>query len=175
MHARDLAIAVLVTLLVVQTLRLAWTRLAPGWRLGRRRRRAAAGEREAEAILRAEGFRVEARQPTASLAYGIDGEDVVVDVRADLLVRRGGARYVAEVKTGAYATDPANRATRRQILEYAHAFGVDAVLLVDADRGRVWVVLGPTRAGARGGASVWSWSLVGVAVAVVMAVVMAGW
>ena len=38
---------------------------------------------------------------------------------------------MAEVKTGAVATKIETAATRRQMLEYAVAFGTDGVLLVD--------------------------------------------
>ncbi len=138
-------IVALASLLLVQTLRLWWTRAAPRRRLESRRRRALDGEREAEDLLRAAGYRVEARQPRAEVVYGLDDDEVLVEVRADLLVRRAGKRYVAEVKTGAKATELANRATRRQILEYAHAFEVDGVLLVDADGGRVSMVRVPDR------------------------------
>lgn len=161
-------IVALASLLLVQTLRLAWVRGRPRRRLESTRRRALAGEREAEALLRAAGYRVEARQPTAAVAYALDGDEVRVEVRADLLVRRGRQRYVAEVKTGAKATELANRATRRQILEYAHAFEVDGILLVDADRGRVSTVRVPERA-VRAPKAAFGWALVfGVALALAL-------
>lgn len=46
-------------------------------------------------------------------------------------------RFIAEVKTGRIAPSLAYGATRRQLLEYAAAFDVDGVLLVDADRGTI--------------------------------------
>ena len=61
-------------------------------------------------------------------------------MRADFVVVRRGRRYVAEVKTGQAAPDIAAPATRRQLLEYRCAFGVDGVLLVDAEAGRVHAV-----------------------------------
>ncbi|MCZ7678051.1 MAG: hypothetical protein M5U28_04430 [Sandaracinaceae bacterium] len=69
-------------------------------------------------------------------------------MRADLLVERGGLAWIAEVKTGAEAPSITTRATRRQLLEYAHAFDVAGVLLVDPERGRVHRVTlpGPRRA-----------------------------
>ena len=63
--------------------------------------------------------------------------DRVIALRADLLVERGGRRYVAEVKTGEAAPSLATAATRRQLLEYLIAYRVDGVLLVDAERGSV--------------------------------------
>ena len=61
-------------------------------------------------------------------------------LRADLLVTRNGRRYVAEVKTGRTAPRLDCAATRRQLLEYRIAFGVDGVLLVDAESDCVIVV-----------------------------------
>lgn len=165
------------TLFIVQTVRLWWSRAAPRLAFDLRKRRAAEGEREAESLLRSVGYAIEARQPRTRIVYGLDHEEIAVDVRADLLVRRGSKRYVAEVKTGARATQIRDRATRRQILEYAHAFEVDGVLLVDADCGRVSVVHVPerairTRASRR---TVWTLSLAAVLVvsAVLAALVVA--
>jgi len=96
-----------------------------------RNRVAARGERTAETILERAGFRIVARQAMATWSMAIDGVEVEVDVRADLLVRRRGRTYVAEVKTGELAPDPRHPPTRRQLLEYSLAFGADEVLLVD--------------------------------------------
>src|SRR5688572_13841325 len=99
--------------------------------------RASEGEREAVAILTAHGFEVEAAQAVVSYTLEVDGATVDVTVRADYLVARGPERFVAEVKTGRVAPRIETPATRRQLLEYHHAFGVDGVLLVDADNEKV--------------------------------------
>jgi hypothetical protein len=140
-----IALVALVLLLVVQTSRLWWTQKAPRLRLARLKRRAIEGELEAETLLRASGFVIEQRQACAVLEYFVDGESTLVDVRADLLVRRDGKLYVAEVKTGTHATQLSNRATRRQLLEYAHAFDTEGVLLIDADTSRIAFVRVPER------------------------------
>jgi hypothetical protein len=62
-----------------------------------------------------------------------DGIDHAVELRADLIVEKGGARFVAEAKTGAAAPRLTTAATRRQLLEYLIAYQVDGVLLVDAE------------------------------------------
>ncbi|HEU5060064.1 MAG TPA: hypothetical protein VFU21_26210 [Kofleriaceae bacterium] len=107
------------------------------WRsraLARRRcARAAAGEREAEGLLADRGFSILDRQAGLVWAIECDGEPHAVELRADLLVERGGRRYVAEVKTGVAAPLLTNAATRRQLLEYCVAYQVDSVLLVDID------------------------------------------
>ncbi|GAC1351538.1 MAG: hypothetical protein NVS3B20_00090 [Polyangiales bacterium] len=102
-----------------------------------RNRIAHQGERDAEAILMRDGYRIVERQARARWSMTIDGVAVPIDVRADLLVRREGRTYVAEVKTGRMAPDPRYPPTRRQLLEYALVFGGEEVLLVDVEEGVV--------------------------------------
>ena len=127
-------------LALVQTLRLWWRAAAVRWRLAEQSARASAGEARAEKLLARAGYRVEARQATERWRVAVDGAAHEVTLRADFVVLRRGRRYVAEVKTGAAAPDIAAPATRRQLLEYRCAFGVDGVLLVDAEAGRVHAV-----------------------------------
>jgi hypothetical protein len=89
------------------------------------------GERDAEALLEAHGFRLIARQIQTSYAVEVDGEPVEVPLHADFLVARGQERLVAEVKTGRRAPRFQHAETRRQLLEYQLAFGVGSVLLID--------------------------------------------
>lgn len=98
------------------------------------------GEREAEHILADAGYTVLQRQIGASWEIWVDGTPVRVSVRADLIVERDGERFVAEVKTGTRAPDPTLPSTRRQLLEYTFVFGVDRVLLVDAQAGVIRTV-----------------------------------
>lgn len=135
---------VLVVLLAIALL-LALVFLARGWGGGwvRRRRararidRAVAGEREAARLLEASGFTIEGFQIERSYVLEVDGAPVVASVRADYVVSRGGEHFVAEVKTGRVAPKIETTATRRQLLEYEHAFAVSGVLLVDAEAGVV--------------------------------------
>jgi len=127
-------------LALVQTARLWWRGASRRWRLAAQSARATAGEVRAEKLLARAGYRVEARQVTQRWSVGVDGAAAEVTLRADFVVMRRGRRYVAEVKTGGEAPDIAGPATRRQLLEYRCAFGVDGVLLVDAEAGRVHVV-----------------------------------
>ena len=62
-----------------------------------------------------------------------EAHEVEFTLIADYLVERDGRRWVAEVKTGERALDLRHGPTRRQMLEYRHAFDVDGVLLVDAE------------------------------------------
>lgn len=104
-------------------------------RLRARFARAAAGERGAAALLEAHGLDVLGAQVSIEYPIEVDGEIVLVPLRADYVVRdpKTRARYVAEVKTGALAPRIDTAATRRQLLEYEVAFDVDGVLLVDAE------------------------------------------
>jgi hypothetical protein len=135
-------VAVVTLLLLAAALAVAWW-----WARGRvgrhnrqRQRRAARGERDAEALLTARGFTVIDRQVTGRWVLYVDDDAVDVSCRADLLVeaRRHatlprGTRYIADVKTGNRAPDPTHPATRRQLLEYRLVFDVDGVLLVDME------------------------------------------
>ena len=50
---------------------------------------------------------------------------------ADLILSRNGKRFVADVKTGKAAPEISTASTRRQLLEYLHAYPVDGFLVVD--------------------------------------------
>jgi Holliday junction resolvase len=91
------------------------------------------GERAAEELLKAHGYTLIARQAATRYAVELDGETVEVMLQADFLVARGRKRLVAEVKTGRNAPRFQHAETRRQLLEYQLAFGVDSVLLVDVE------------------------------------------
>lgn len=110
-----------------------WGRRVRRWRA----RRALVGERDAERLLAGLGFAIVERQPRRWWTIGVGGEPTQVELRADLLVRKWGRRYVAEVKTGELVARIEHAATRRQLLEYSVAYEVDGVLLVDMERGEV--------------------------------------
>ena len=131
--------AVVAVLLALMMLGLA--RRWSAWRASaiahRRSARAIRGEEDAERLLTRRGFTILERQLCLDWAIACDGEDHLVELRADLLVERDGLHYIAEVKTGDLAPLITNAATRRQLLEYCIAYQVDAVLLVDVEADRV--------------------------------------
>jgi hypothetical protein len=102
-----------------------------------RSRRALAGEASAVALLADAGYEVTDTQVRHAWTFLAGGAPVTVELRCDALVARDGRRLVAEVKTGERAPSLATAATRRQLLEYAVAFGADGVVLVDAEAGAV--------------------------------------
>lgn len=95
-----------------------------------RARRASRGEKKAEALLRAHGWRIKERQSRQQCSLQAGSQIVRFELIVDLVVEKDGKVMVAEVKTGAGATI-AHSGTRRQLLEYLLAFDVDGVLLVD--------------------------------------------
>lgn len=136
----DILLGVLVAaaaLALVQTLRLSSRAFLVRRRLALARQRGALGEARAEELLRRRGFTILGRQVPARYGVDVDGDVLLVDLRADYLVSLRGRRYVAEVKTGTFAPRLETATTRRQLLEYRVAFAVDGVLLVDADAGQV--------------------------------------
>jgi len=141
-----LAAILLAACVVLVAIVRAWAAHA---RVRARALRAVRGEREAVALLRARGYAIVEAQATAVLPVRVDGETFLAGLRADYVVSKNGARFVAEVKTGELAPSVATAATRRQLLEYEIAFDVDGVLLVDAERGRVHAIVFPTLGAAR--------------------------
>jgi hypothetical protein len=87
-------------------------------------------------------------QPVRAVTFEVDGEPRKARVRPDFVVVKGGRRYVADAKAGADATDLGKRGSRRQLLEYALAFGeTDGILLIDTEAGAIHSVSFPGVAG----------------------------
>lgn len=122
-------------------LRLARSILAR--RAARTRRIGRRGGKRALTLLEAAGFKVVATEVTRQGHLELDGQARPYVVRADAVVERRRRRYVVEFKGGDDVSRITHRRTRRQLLEYAYLFGVDAVLLVDARRGRIHEVRFP--------------------------------
>ena len=107
--------------------------------------RAGAGEDAAALLLADAGFTIVERQARVLWAPLVDGEPLLMELRADYLVEAHGQLLVAEVKTGEEAPSLETAATRRQLLEYHVAFAADGVLLVCPERGTIQRVVFPHR------------------------------
>ncbi|HEY5947881.1 MAG TPA: hypothetical protein VIV40_20415, partial [Kofleriaceae bacterium] len=106
--------------------------------------RAGAGEDAAALLLADAGFTIVERQARVTWAPLVDGEPILMELRADYLVEARGELFVAEVKTGEEAPSVETAATRRQLLEYHVAFAADGVLLVCPERGTIHRVVFPS-------------------------------
>ena len=131
----------LIVELVAAVIALWLARMLRRWRGSRRARRraarAGAGEERAAQLLEAAGFTIVERQARVVWAPIVDGEPVLMELRADYLVEADRELLVAEVKTGEDAPSVETAATRRQLLEYHVAFAADGVLLVCPERGTI--------------------------------------
>lgn len=128
----------------------------------RRARRAVEAEHDAEILLRARGYQILDTQNEHTWSVYLNGDEHEVALRADLIVRRGGRRFVAEVKSGYKAPSISTAATRRQLLEYRLAYPVDGILLVDMEAQAIYEVTFPFDARAPGRGRTLGWMLVGV-------------
>ncbi len=99
----------------------------------RRSRRAVSGEVKARSWLGKNGFTILGEQQSLFCTMLVDGRPVEYEVCADFVVERNGERAIVEVKTGG-AAQPSSPKTRRQILEYAMAYGVNRAYMFDGDR-----------------------------------------
>jgi hypothetical protein len=144
---------------------LRWSRWRTSARSRRRARRGFAGQAAAAKLLSGAGYEVLDANPRIDWTAVQGGQAQIVELRGDYLVRRGGRHYIAEVKTGDAAEFLGNSATRRQILEYQLAFGVDGVLLVCPERRSVEPIEFPDLPSGAGaaGSSPLMWFLAGAA------------
>jgi Holliday junction resolvase len=149
--ALGLALALVVALLACGSwLGRLWSTANARW-VGRAHNlRGQRGERQAERLLRRAGYAPCARHVRGSYAVQVGDETIEVALQADYVVERGGRRLVAEVKTGRHAPRFEHAETRRQLLEYQLAFGVESVLLVDVEAGEVREVRFPVASGIAG-------------------------
>jgi hypothetical protein len=108
------------------------------------------GERDAERILQAHGYRIRARQARTSYRIDVDRRAHEVELVMDFLVTRAGEELVAEVKTGPSAPKLERADTRRQLLEYQLATGARRVLLVDPDAETITEISFPVATGTAG-------------------------
>ena len=93
-------------------------------------------EKRAKKYLQSLGFSILEHQPTTEVGWWIDGVWTQTSITGDYLVKRDGEVGLVEVKTGR-AASATHRDTRRQLLEYHHAFDVDAVFLYDVERSQL--------------------------------------
>lgn len=110
---------------------LIWLKGAAARRVTAQRRWGARGELRASRMLQRAGYEILSEQAAVSYQVLVDQRAFPIHLRADFLVRKAGRTYVAEAKSGGPSAQITTRATRRQLLEYQHAFAVHGLLLID--------------------------------------------
>ncbi len=140
----DLILIAILTLLIGMA--IGWLSLyflGRWWRgfwLRRRMGEARVAEEEAGRLLEAKGFKIIDRQRRTEVITYVDGKPHIGFVQADFIVAKKDKTYVAEVKTGSYASDVSEPATRRQLLEYDFVYKPDGILLVDMVEKRIHLI-----------------------------------
>ena len=96
-------------------------------------------ERKAIKLLIKKGHKVINQQLTIKGYLYENGNKVDYKVRADFMVTKDKATYVAEIKTGLSASIE-KISTRRQLLEYSKLFNSNKVILVDITKKEIKVI-----------------------------------
>ena len=100
-------------------------------RLRKRFSKSRQAEKEAEKILRKNGYTIIDVQKSKPLLITIGDKIHRYLVRIDYLARKRGRVYVVEVKSGEKIPYITNRETRRQMLEYYLAYQPSGILLLN--------------------------------------------
>ena len=100
-------------------------------RLRKRFSKSRQAEKEAEKILKKNGYAIIDTQKSKPLLITIGNKINSYLVRIDYLARKSGKVYVVEVKSGEKIPYITNRETRRQMLEYYLAYQPSGILLLN--------------------------------------------
>jgi Holliday junction resolvase-like predicted endonuclease len=155
-----IALGLLFVVLATAIVTLHMQRLVARRRATKRQQAAKLGEQQAKQLLERWGHRIVAEQARFESQYLVDGEPCPFTVSVDFVTRFRGHVCGVEVKTGASAPSPRNRATRRQLREYAAVLPIDALYLLDMERQTLQrISFSESPYAARGK---WMWGLWGV-------------
>ncbi|ADL08060.1 PD-(D/E)XK nuclease family protein [Thermosediminibacter oceani] len=117
-----------------------------GWKyfldlkLRKRMEKARISERGAVSLLKKHGFDIVDVQKEASYEVFVNGKPHKVTVRADVIVKKDGKIYVAEIKSGKTSPSLNTSATRRQLLEYYLVYKPAGLILVDMEQRKIKTV-----------------------------------
>ncbi len=126
------------------------------YRRSRIAKKALSAERTALRLLRCNGYVILDTQVRQIWPVRHGEHHLDVNLRADALVRRGNRHFIAEVKSTSLVADLKHGPTRRQLLEYAVAYGTDGVLLIDMHAERVEEITFPGLQRPRASYPTWS-------------------
>lgn len=92
---------------------------------------------EVEKLLRRSGYQILGKNQKEIIIAYIDGKDHLGDLAAEYTVRKAGKSYVVVTKSGEGEFDPTEPALRRRLIEYDRTFGLNGVLIVDPQEGKI--------------------------------------
>ena len=110
------------------------TRMLGQWRLRRRLTRAILPEAGAISLAESNGFKVVETLARRDLRFIVKENPVRIEVRADLVITKGGRRYAAKIHGSVDDVDPASAGIRQMVLEFREAYRVDGVALLDGKK-----------------------------------------
>lgn len=90
-------------------------------------------EKTAEKWLKRNGFQIVEKQQSRPLIIQTGQTRHRYSIRTDFLVKKGGQKYIVEVKSGQKNSQITNRDTRRQLLEYFLAYQSHGIILFDME------------------------------------------
>lgn len=90
-------------------------------------------EKKAERWLQRNGFQVLERQQSRPLIIQAGKISHHYSIRTDFLVKKGGKKYIVEVKSGQKNSHITDKDTRRQLLEYFLAYQSYGIILFDME------------------------------------------
>lgn len=103
-------------------------------------------EVQARKFLKSKGYSIQEYQSTYTHCYTVNDEVQTSEIQPDYIVKKHGKTYIVEVKSGHLATNPSNRNTRRQLLEYDYVVENDGVFLLDMENRELKLVQFKTKA-----------------------------
>ncbi|OGB89849.1 hypothetical protein A2625_05305 [candidate division WOR-1 bacterium RIFCSPHIGHO2_01_FULL_53_15] len=95
---------------------------------------------EVENLLRRRGYQILGKNQKESILVNVDGQDHLSSLEAEYTVERSGKKFVVVVKRGEGSFDPTEPGFRRKLIEYARAFGLNGILLVDPEAEEIHTV-----------------------------------
>ncbi|MBM7855501.1 hypothetical protein JOC37_001898 [Desulfohalotomaculum tongense] len=115
-------------------------KLVHAYKLRRQSIKSRRAEQKAQKYLQQQGYTIVAVQKRVPIYTKIDGRSYKNHVKADFIVKKGGFKYVVEVKTGKQVAKPTGAGIRRQLLEYYLIYRTDGVLLLDMENKNIHTV-----------------------------------
>lgn len=94
-------------------------------------------QNEIEKLLKKSGFQILGKNQKETVIVRVDGKDHLGSLEAEYTVRKDGKSYVVVAKRGEGNFDPTEPALRRALIEYDRVFGLNGVLLVDPEEGKI--------------------------------------